>query len=144
MPRLFGQLVLGLLATAALPQTAFAEGMNHPTYQRARDGWSYGGWGNHQGPSGNHAVPHKKRHHGHHPHKPYTPPQVSGGHFQRPYPYHLDYYRMRWGGSYAPYFGNLYGPPNVVLGAPYFYGGYYGYGGGPTSVPYEAPPVVEP
>jgi hypothetical protein len=39
---------------------------------------------------------------------------------------------MRYGGSYAPYFGNLYGPPNVVLAAPY-YGGYgyggYGYGG---------------
>jgi len=33
--------------------------------------------------------------------------------FQRPYPYHLDYYRWKWGGSYAPYFGNLYGPPQV-------------------------------
>jgi len=54
-------------------------------------------------------------------------PQVSAGWFQRPYPYHLDYYRMRYGGSYAPYFGNLYGPPNVVLAPPY-YGG-YGYGG---------------
>ncbi len=53
--------------------------------------------------------------------------QQSGGTFQRAYPYHLDYYRMRFGGSYAPYFGNLYGPPNIV--APPYYGG-YGYNGG--------------
>ncbi|HEY3391173.1 MAG TPA: hypothetical protein VGK58_00590 [Lacipirellulaceae bacterium] len=52
-------------------------------------------------------------------------PQVSAGWFQRPYPYHLDYYRMRYGGSYAPYFGNLYGPPQVVTAPPY-YGPYYG------------------
>lgn len=57
--------------------------------------------------------------------------QVNAGWFQRPYPYHLDYYRMRYGGSYAPYFGNLYGPPQVVTAPPYYgpyYGG-YGYGG---------------
>jgi len=36
--------------------------------------------------------------------------------FQRPYPYHLDYYRLRYQGSYAPYFGNLYGPPAVQYG----------------------------
>lgn len=65
---------------------------------------------------------------------------------------------MRWGGSYAPYFGNLYGPPNVVLGVPPYYGGGFfdgsgyfngggfynggGYfnGGGPV-VPYEAAPM---
>jgi hypothetical protein len=51
-------------------------------------------------------------------------PQVSSGWFQRPYPYHLDYYKMRYGGSYAPYFGNLYGPPQVVTAPPY-YGPYY-------------------
>src|SRR6478735_4890268 len=57
-------------------------------------------------------------------------PQVNAGWFQRPYPYHLDYYRMRYGGSYAPYFGNLYGTPQVVNYPPY-YGPYYGgYGGG--------------
>lgn len=58
-------------------------------------------------------------------------PQINAGWFQRPYPYHLDYYRMRYGGSYAPYFGNLYGPPKVVTAPPY-YGPYYnggGYGG---------------
>jgi hypothetical protein len=62
--------------------------------------------------------------------QPVAPP-VSSGWFQRPYPYHLDYYKMRYGGSYAPYFGNLYGPPQVVTAPPYYgpyYGGYeYGY-----------------
>ena len=54
-------------------------------------------------------------------------PQVSSAWFQRPYPYHLDYYKMRYGGSYAPYFGNLYGPSVY----PAYYGPYYGgYGGG--------------
>ena len=58
--------------------------------------------------------------------------QVSAGSFQRPYPYHLDYYRAKWGGSYAPYFGNLYGSPNYYYyGTPYYgdYSPYYGYGG---------------
>ena len=72
-------------------------------------------------------------------------PPVSSGWFQRPYPYHLDYYKMRYGGSYAPYFGNLYGPPQVVTAPPYYgpyYGG-YGYGDpnayGPNGMIYEAP-----
>ncbi len=58
--------------------------------------------------------------------------QVTAGTFQRPYPYHLDYYRMKYGGSYAPYFGNLYGPPNYnYYGQPYYgdYSPYYGYNG---------------
>jgi hypothetical protein len=61
--------------------------------------------------------------------------QVSAGWFQRPYPYHLDYYRMRYGGSYAPYFGNLYGPPNYYYyGSPYYgdYSPYYGSNGYPS------------
>jgi hypothetical protein len=78
-------------------------------------------------------------------------PQVSAGWFQRPYPYHLDYYRMRYGGSYAPYFGNLYGPPQVVTAPPYYgpyYGGYdmpngyngAGYQNGPALVEPNQPP----
>jgi hypothetical protein len=55
---------------------------------------------------------------------------VNAGWFQRPYPYHLDYYRMRYGGSYAPYFGNLYGSPQIVTAPPY-YGPYYGGFGSP-------------
>jgi hypothetical protein len=62
----------------------------------------------------------KRRHAAH-----WFSPPVNAGWFQRPYPYHLDYYRMRYGGSYAPYFGNLYGPPQVVTAPPY-YGPYYG------------------
>jgi hypothetical protein len=57
--------------------------------------------------------------------KGWTSPQISSAWFQRPYPYHLDYYRMKYHGSYAPYFGNLYGPPQVVTAPPY-YGPYYG------------------
>jgi hypothetical protein len=50
--------------------------------------------------------------------------QFSANYFTRPYPYHLDYYRMRWGGSYAPYYGNLYGPSNSFY--PSQYNGDYG------------------
>jgi hypothetical protein len=59
--------------------------------------------------------------------------QTSAGSFQRPYPYHLDYYRAKWGGSYAPYFGNLYGPPNFFFGSPFFGGfnPFWGFGGMP-------------
>jgi len=72
--------------------------------------------------------------HGHHRDnrfaRQWVPPQVNAGSFQRPYPYHLDYYKMRYGGSYAPYFGNLYGPPQVVTAPPYYgpYGDNFGYG----------------
>ena len=53
--------------------------------------------------------------------------QVSSAWFQRPYPYHLDYYKMRYGGSYAPYFGNLYGTP---FGTPAVVYGGWGPGAG--------------
>ena len=50
---------------------------------------------------------------------------TEGAWFQRPYPYHLDYYRMRYGGTYEPYYsGGLYGTPQVVV--PPVYG--FGYG----------------
>jgi hypothetical protein len=45
--------------------------------------------------------------------------------FRRPYPYHLDYYRMRYGGSYEPYFGNLYGPP-IIYAPPLRHYGFHG------------------
>jgi hypothetical protein len=63
--------------------------------------------------------------HRRHDFKGWTSPQIDSGWFQRPYPYHLDYYRMKYHGSYEPYFGNLYGPPQVVTAPPY-YGPYYG------------------
>jgi hypothetical protein len=68
----------------------------------------------------------------------FVSPQVSAGWFQRPYPYHLDYYKMRYGGSYAPYFGNLYGTPQVVNYPPY-YGPYYGGYGGGIAIGYGQP-----
>lgn len=71
---------------------------------------------------------HRRHHNQHSRVKPQHSPQVSSGWFQRPYPYHLDYYKMRYGGSYEPYFGNLYGPPVIVAPQPFFGG--YGYGGG--------------
>jgi hypothetical protein len=103
-----------------------------PVYQRrAFDGKDKHGHGHHRG---RRQVPH------------YVEPSVSSGWFQRPYPYHLDYYKMRYGGSYAPYFGNLYGPPQVVTAPPYYgpyYGGGYEYaqppGYGPNGMIYEAP-----
>jgi hypothetical protein len=70
------------------------------------------------------------------------PAQVNAGWFQRPYPYHLDYYKMRYGGSYAPYFGNLYGPPQVVTAPPYYgpYNGNFGFGpAGEGMYPVEYP-----
>ncbi len=42
-----------------------------------------------------------------------TPAVIQGFWFQRSYPYHLDYYRQAYGGSYEPYFGFLYGTPAV-------------------------------
>jgi hypothetical protein len=84
-------------------------------YQRRAFDWMHG-----------HGSHHGGRHRRDHDHAPrWVSPQVTAGWFQRPYPYHLDYYRMRYGGSYAPYFGNLYGPPQVVTAPPY-YGPYYG------------------
>jgi hypothetical protein len=91
-----------------------ADGGGHsPVYQRRAFEWNHGG-------SARHGRGHGGR---------WSSPPVSAGWFQRPYPYHLDYYRMRYGGSYAPYFGNLYGPPQVVTAPPY-YGPYYGGDGG--------------
>jgi hypothetical protein len=57
--------------------------------------------------------------------------------FTRPYPYHLDYYRMRWGGSYAPYYGNLYGPSYSFYPSQYNgdYGpNYYGQNSNPPNI----------
>ncbi len=90
------------------------------TYQRKGHHADYG-----------HRYPGNFRHRGF----PQYQSQVNAGSFQRPYPYHLDYYRAKWGGSYAPYFGNLYGPPNYFnYGQPYYgdYSPYYGSGGYPS------------
>lgn len=51
-------------------------------------------------------------------------PTVEAGSFQRPYPYHLDYYKQRFGGGYEPYFGNLYGSPSIVGTQPFAFSPY--------------------
>ncbi len=100
-----GALLLGAVAHGPVVK---ADGPNHGggVYQRRSSNWNRwhggdygGGW--RKGPQ-------------------WTTPQVNSGWYQRPYPYHLDYYKMRYGGSYAPYFGNLYGTPQVVTAPPYF------------------------
>jgi hypothetical protein len=106
-------------------------------YQRRAFEGRHGGGGKHD------------RHHSRRPH--WQQPQVNAGWYQRPYPYHLDYYKMRYGGSYAPYFGNLYGTPQVVTAPPYYgpyYGGYEGapgyggFGGQPAAGPYGGAPMA--
>jgi hypothetical protein len=108
-----------IVAITAFQDPAQAQpGGGGPTYQRK--GSFAGDWG------GGHD---KWRHRP----MPQFSSQTSAGSFQRPYPYHLDYYRARWGGSYAPYFGNLYGPPNFFFGSPFFGGvnPWWGFGGLP-------------
>jgi hypothetical protein len=133
--------LLGLAGASveAQPPDNYDEGYQRQVYQRRAFDWmdKHGNghkWGHRRSPH-------------------WSAPQISSGWVQRPYPYHLDYYKMRYGGSYAPYFGNLYGPPQVVTAPPY-YGPYYGgyesappnayipngaYPGAPNGVIYEAP-----
>ena len=88
---LFALLCVGLLATAVSPSKVHAQ-RGAQQYENRPD--------------------YRNRHR--HPH--YRQPSQSyyqNGWYQRPYPYHLDYYRMKYGGSYEPYFGNLYGPPRI-------------------------------
>ncbi len=120
-----------MLALVSAPLTASSQPHGHqrdrshapPVYQRRAFEW--------MGNDGSY-----KRGHFHPPHV--IAPPLTSGWFQRPYPYHLDYYKMRYGGSYAPYFGNLYGPPQIVTAPPY-YGPYYGdYGDGFATPPPQA------
>jgi hypothetical protein len=115
-----------LLATCAANVVAADEGggdhgHHRPVYQRRAFDWKDRG-----------------RHDRGFRHSQWAPPQVNSAWFQRPYPYHLDYYKMRYGGSYAPYFGNIYGPPQVVTAPPYYgpYYGDFGQGGGLGNGPY--------
>lgn len=65
-------------------------------------------------------------------------PQAMAGTFQRPYPYHLDYYRQRYGGGYEPYFGNLYGSPQIVGTQPFAFSPYPYQGSLQASLPQPA------
>jgi hypothetical protein len=124
------------IAQAQPPGADYGQSYGEPVYQRHSSNWN-----------------NKRGHHGRRDRGPvWMTPQVNSGWFQRPYPYHLDYYKMRYGGSYAPYFGNLYGTPQVVTAPPY-YGPYYGNfeaggaGGYPPNGAYPSGPngmVLEP
>lgn len=75
------------LAPAAMAQ----DGVMAPTYSRTRSGvenWQARGPG------------HGQRGYGYGFYQPnYQQPIVAGSWYQRPYPYHFDYYRYRWGGG---------------------------------------------
>jgi hypothetical protein len=118
------------MTSAGPPQNGHADNRG-PVYQMHANG------GSPRGRGGSHA----EHNHGRFP--IVNAPQINSGSFQRPYPYHLDYYRMRYGGSYAPYFGNLYGPPQVVTAPPYF-GPYFGGGYGEFGVGNPAGTAVAP
>ena len=125
----FRGLVLALAATMSLATQSLA--------QPGRDGSGpTGGPGVYQWrPSDGHRRDEGRDRRDYRPNNRFVPQQqVQSGWFQRPYPYHLDYYKMRYGGSYAPYFGNLYGTPfgtPQVVNYPPYYGPYYtGYGAG--------------
>lgn len=131
------KLILLLLALGAAGPLVAGEGC-YQRYRHAQGPTWGGGWGGHGTP--------------HHWGGGYYGSQtVVANNFQRPYPYHLDYYRMRYGGSYAPYFGNMYGVPQAVApvyGYPpapygYPYGG-YDYGTAPQFAPPTLPPAQSP
>ena len=88
------------VAFIALPLAARAQGpAPGPAYQRMRtgadqwparggmNGYRHGGYGGFYNPYF------------------YAPPIIAGSWYQRPYPYHFDYYRNRWGASPGGYGG---------------------------------------
>jgi hypothetical protein len=110
MPRACLLAVLALAAISAAPAVAQDAAMA-PTYQRLRSGagdwhgrgghnqhWR-GGGGGFGGGFGGFYNPF------------FAPPIVTGSWYERPYPYHFDYYRQRWGGS--P--NGSYGDPGVEM-----------------------------
>ena len=108
--------IASLLVALGGTEVAAADGVADGGYQRHRVGSSPGNgpWPGHGGTSPGHGGWHSPPHHGDSS-RPWGGYASEGAWFQRPYPYHLDYYRMRYRGSYAPYFGNLYGPPTYVV-----------------------------
>lgn len=137
-----------LSTSVALAQ--FGAGPNGNQQDRNRPGGHHsGGQGNH--PSHNHSGHHQNQHHNGNNNGfnntwfygmgiPFYPQNYNYGYYTRPYPYHLDYYRMRYQGSYDPYAGNLYGPPLVQ--APTYVNPPNQYPQG--NPPYEAPQVSPP
>src|SRR6188474_1474235 len=108
MPRACLLTVLVLAAIHATPAAAQNAAMASP-YQRLRNGagdWHARGghnqhWrGGYGGGYGGFYNPYFA-----------PPPIVAGSWYERPYPYHFDYYRQRWGGAPNGY----YGDPSVEM-----------------------------
>lgn len=121
---LFGLISLSGLMFAPLSASAQSPASRRPSYQRSRyvpsasiyrtspDRWGSPGFpaaGSYYYPRSRHAYRYQQ---------PYARGQSQMGWYQRPYPYHLDYYKNRWSGSYAPYQGNGYEPPVGYTPAP--------------------------
>jgi opacity protein-like surface antigen len=105
-------LLLAALLVAAASSPASAQAPVAP-YQRLRAGaetWSArGGPGQHWrggGYGGSHGIGYGGFY------APYfAPPLITGSWYERPYPYHFDYYRHRWGGAPT----GPYGDPGVEM-----------------------------
>jgi hypothetical protein len=82
-----------LIAIATASTSARAQGAPAPTYQRMRTGaedWQARGGPFHGGPRGGFGGFYNPYF------NPYFAPPIAGSYYQRPYPYHFDYYRFRW------------------------------------------------
>ena len=67
-----------------------------PTYSRVRQGADQ--WRHH----GDYGHRHRGYGYGYGFYQPYYQPIVAGTYYERPYPYHFDYYRHRWGAQESP------------------------------------------
>jgi hypothetical protein len=112
MPRACLLAVLALAAISA-PSALAQDAAMSPAYQRLRTG--AGDW-------------HARGGHNQHWRRGYgsgyggffdpyfaAPPFITGSWYERPYPYHFDYYRYRWGG--APYGPNGYPGDEMIPAA---------------------------
>jgi hypothetical protein len=93
--RIIAGVVIGLSAVGALPLTAPAQDMAAaPTYERVRrgaDDWQFRG--------GRHGHGYGGSGYNYGYFQPYISPIIAGSWYARPYPYHFDYFRDRWGGT---------------------------------------------
>jgi hypothetical protein len=94
--------ILSLIAASSQLSTAPAQDtFVAPTYSRSRmgaDDWqARGGYG--------HGGGHVRPGYGYGFYQPYISPVIAGSWYARPYPYHFDYYRNRWGGGPNGYQG---------------------------------------
>jgi hypothetical protein len=111
MPRLHQSIagaIFSLVAFAAWPSIAPAQEFMAPAYSRTRmgaDDWHARGGGHWHGRGrGGYGY-------GYNFYQPFYSPVIAGNWYERPYPYHFDYYRHRWGG-----YQESEGAPNECCG----------------------------